>query len=126
MITANKSIWKDRKFLRQYYENISFDGQRGTSQDRTAHMQKKGSAGFAKDAQAGQNLGPLRGNAHIEWRAKYAHDASTKARKDNKLSLSFETVPELVVVASSELKDGKAWNIDHPKYGDMSRPQDDN
>ena len=126
MITANKSIWKDRKFLCQYYENISFDGQRGTSQDHTAHTQKQRSAGFSVHAQAGQNLGLIRGNAHIEGGAKYAHDASTKARKDNKLSLSFETVPKLIVVASSELKDGKAWNIDHPKYGDMSRPQDDN
>ena len=35
-------------------------------------------------------------------------------------------MPELIAVASSELKDGKAWNIGHPKYGDISRPQDDN
>ena len=35
-------------------------------------------------------------------------------------------MPELIVVASSELKDGKAWNIGHPQYGDMSRTQDDN
>ena len=70
-------------------------------------MQKKGSAGFAKDAQTGQNLGPLRGNAHIEGRAKYAHDASTKARKDNKLSLSFETVPELIVLHQMNSKMGK-------------------
>jgi len=126
VITPINSMWKDRAFLRQYYENISFDGQQGTSQDHMAHTQKQGSAGLTLDAQAGQNLGLLKGNAHIEGGAQYAHDASTKAHKDNELSLSFETVPELIAEASSELKDGKAWNIGHPKFGDMSRPQDDN
>ena len=91
-----------------------------------AQTQKQGSAGLTLDAQAGQNLGLVKGSAHIEGGAQYAHDASTKAHKNNKLSLSFETVPELIAPASSELNDGKAWNIGHPKFGDMSRPQDDN
>ena len=126
VITPINSMWKDRAFLRQYYENISFDGQQGTSQDHMAHTQKQGSAGLTLDAQAGQNLGLIKGNAHLEGGAQYTHDASTKARNDNNLSLSFETVPELIAPASSELNDGKAWNIGHPKFGDMSRPQDDN
>ena len=59
VITPINSMWKDRAFLRQYYENISFDGQQGTSQDHMAHTQKQGSAGLTLDAQAGQNLGLL-------------------------------------------------------------------